>query len=152
MDRTARKFSSSSRSRPYPPASQSPRSHGPTQSGTRRVQSSARDNSATVTRVTGSALLAGSMSSTPDRSPSDMANPPTRRTTPDDSPPYSTPHHYLDVDILVQMTGWERRQLPRLKLKRLALRWATGEKKGEVATLQDVDPGRQHGELFSYIH
>ena len=149
MDRTARKFSSSNRSRPYPPASQSPRSHGPTQSGTKKVKCSARDNSATVTRVTGNAQLAGSLSSTPDRSPSKMANPPTRRTTPDDSPPYSAPDHYLDVDILVQM---ERRQPPRLKLKRLALRWATGEKKGEVATLKDVDPGRQHGELFFYIH
>lgn len=82
-----------------------------------------------------------------------MANPPTRRTTPDDSPPYSAPDHYLDVDILVQMTTrGERRQPLRLKLKRLALRWATGEKKGEVATLKDVDPGQQHGELFFYIH
>jgi len=80
-----------------------------------------------------------------------------------DSEPYATAGHYCDADILKPEKQQQQRNpgepgergtLPRLQLKRLALRWATGEKKGEVATLKDEDPGRQHGEfppLLSYL-
>jgi len=73
-----------------------------------------------------------------------------------DSEPYATPDHYCDADILKPEKQQQQRNpgqpvergtLPKLKLKGLALRWATGEKKGEVATLKDEDPGRQHGEF-----
>jgi hypothetical protein len=78
-----------------------------------------------------------------------------------DSEPYATTDHYYDADILKPEKQQQQRNvgepmergtLPKLKLKGLALRWATGEKKGEVATLKDEDPGRQHGEFPLNFH
>lgn len=59
--------------------------------------------------------------------------------------PYKTPEHFLDVDILARPVESGKQKRRAIKLRRLSLRWATGEKKGEVATLEDLDPGVQHG-------
>jgi hypothetical protein len=149
MDRTARTSSSSrSRSQPYPTTSRSPRSHAASRSGGGKRPDIARKSNTSTDDgaiTTGGSSIPGSSSSTPSRSRLNADRSTSRRTTPDDEPPFSMPGHYCDIDILVQMKSDERRQPSKMQLKRLALRWATGAEKGKVATLKDVDPGRQHG-------
>ena len=150
MDRTGHTSSSSrGRSQPYP-TSRSSRSHARRSGGGKRPDIARQSNTSIVdgantTRATGSSSVPDSSSSTPNRSRPNADRSTSRRNTRDDSPPFSVPGHYRDVDILAQMKPHERRYPTKLKLKRLALRWATGEEKGKVATLKDVDPGRQHG-------
>lgn len=145
MGRTSKQNSSEGPSRPRPapyPLSSSSRSASSSQPSSSKSQSRPA-STGSLGRVsqsgTNSQSAASSSTSVQQSNRSADAD---RNTAGPDSSRFK--EHILDVDVLVD--PGDKRPRP-IELKTLCLRWATGPKMGQVASIEDLDPGIPNGEL-----